>query len=215
MCVCVWGVSCQQGSQPGSQDTLSRPLETKRKSREREPGRRRERRRERRSQNKTKKTWGHKSVGEAFRSHAGSWAREKPNCPLWHKSHSVRTGCCLRDVPDPSALHCRVCVLVHVRACLARCWLSGKGWRRTTRLSSLSHVWQWMNASQTNSISQREHLKEVSAATIAPLFWHVAMMNVWQTYLFVCLESVADRLEAVWGWEAERAMEKQHRAVGK
>lgn len=53
------GVSCQRGSQPGSQDTLCRPLETKRKTRERERvregGRRRERRRERHSQNKTQK----------------------------------------------------------------------------------------------------------------------------------------------------------------
>lgn len=45
---------CQWGSQPGSQDTLCRPLETKRKRGERER-RRREGRRERHSQNKTQK----------------------------------------------------------------------------------------------------------------------------------------------------------------
>lgn len=63
------------------------------------------------------KSWGWKSAGEPLRSHAGSSTREKPNCPLWHKSHSVGTGSCLRDVPDPSALHCRVCfqcMCVHV-----------------------------------------------------------------------------------------------------
>lgn len=95
------------------------------REREREGGRREVRRGETFAKQNTK-TWGHKSVREAFRSHAGSRAREKPNCPLWHKSHSAGTGCCLRDVPDPSALHCGVCVSVRVRACLAQCWLSGK-----------------------------------------------------------------------------------------
>lgn len=87
------------------------------------------------------KTWGHKSVREAFRSHAGSWAREKPNCPLWHKSHSVGTGCCLRDVPDPSALHCSVCDSMRVHACLAQCWLLEKDWRREDlALFSVKHL---------------------------------------------------------------------------
>lgn len=46
---------CQRGSQPGSQDTVCRPLETKRKRKVREQERRREGRRASRSQNKTQK----------------------------------------------------------------------------------------------------------------------------------------------------------------
>lgn len=37
----------------------------------------------------------------------------------------------------------------------------------------------------------------------------MAMVNLWQTYLFVGFETVADRLEAVWHCETDRVMERK------
>lgn len=89
-----------------------------------------------RDQNKTKKKQktktdeGHK-VGEGgvHDPTQVDWGepRRSQIVLLCHKSHSAGTGCCLRDVPDPSALHCGLCVSLCVCFLCTSACMSGPG----------------------------------------------------------------------------------------